>query len=126
MASRAHKPISERKLAANRANGKLGGKPKGSLNKATIARALLVESFKEKVAAHLTELLALSMANARGLMVCESVDPETGSPVGVYKAKPDQRAIDSLLSRIVPDPPKEVKVDGELDRTVTVIHEYTK
>lgn len=120
------KKITEKQLAANRANAVKGGRPAGKLNPATIARAALVEEFREKVAAYLAELLELSMANARGIKACEMVDPETQVPVGIYTTKPDQRAIDSLISRIVGDPPKQVTVDGNMDTVTTVIHQYSK
>lgn len=126
--------MTEAQLAANRANALKGGRPAGKLNEATIRRNLIVDSFRDKVASRLDELLELAMANARGVIVAKTlpgkIDEETGKQepdiiVDVYKKAPDQVAIRDLIRMLVPEPPKSIELDANVDSTNTVVHEYT-
>jgi hypothetical protein len=64
MRSRRRSPASD---AARQANGKLGGRPKGSLEHSTLAKKLARQRIQELVTARLDEIVGAQLENAKGV-----------------------------------------------------------
>ena len=86
--------ISAKKLAANRDNGLLGGRPKGSKNWQTLAEDLVREETRKKVSAGLGPILTVQMAHAQGIGHLYRRDKK-----GRYSRIEDQAQIDAIVAK---------------------------
>ncbi len=105
------------------------GRPAGSQNALTIAKQVLRERLRAKVAAELEPLIDAQIANARGLKYLVARDPKTGKferiaegqvdgerIIEVWEKDPCVQAFTDLMNRTVDKPiePVEMELSGDL------------
>lgn len=121
-----------------RANGKKGGRPKGSKSKATLSKELAREAVRQKVMEHLDPLLEAQIAHAQGLKYLVARHKTTGkferlteadtkrilaggesdhAIIEVWEKDPSVQAFTDLMNRAIDKPAEQAQahqVEGEL------------
>ena len=113
-------------MGAPKGHPKYGGKKKGSKHKKTIEQEKALEFLREEIRKHLPELIQNKLELARGIW-CERL-VEIKNKKGkvekvkavVYREKPDPKAIEDLLDRVVGKPKMLFELEPGIPTTVII------
>jgi len=95
-----------------RANGKKGGRPKGSIDPLTAARKEAQRLFVEQAAKHIPEVIDALIHAATGVIVEQE---DKNGNTRVYSTKPDVQAINTFFDRIMGKPTQPIDMTGTVD-----------
>ena len=103
-----------------RQNGKLGGRPKGSLSKKTLLKQKIEEQLMEEAQKYIPEMLQALVDAAQGMWV--EVRKE-GKTVRVYRKAPEVQAIKEYFDRIMGKSTQSVEVEGNLGLDLSILND---
>ncbi len=101
-----------------RQNGRLGGRPKGSLSKKTLLKQKIEEQLIEEAQKHVPGMLQALVDAAQGVWVEVRKD---GKAVRVYRKAPEVQAIKEYFDRIMGKSTQSVEVEGNLGLDLSIL-----